>query len=140
MYLDLGTVKNLARVRLNGRDLGVAWCAPWRREITEVVKPTDNRLEISVANLWPNRLIGDQSLPTAQRLAWTTWNPFRKTPAAGVGAAGAGDTGDGTGPGLAANPRGPILRTQAATRRLLPGSTGGTPAPLPLPMMPLTGW
>jgi predicted GH43/DUF377 family glycosyl hydrolase len=62
-YLDLGVVKNLARVSLNGRDIGVVWCPPWRLDITDVVKPKDNRLEISVANLWPNRLIGDERLP-----------------------------------------------------------------------------
>jgi hypothetical protein len=78
MYLELGVVKNLARVRLNGRDLGVVWCAPWRVEITDAVRAGQNQLEIAVANLWPNRLIGDQSLPAAQRLTWTTWNPFTK--------------------------------------------------------------
>ncbi len=62
-WLDLGTVKNIARVRLNGDDLGVVWCAPWRVEITGTVKPKGNRLEITVANLWPNRLIGDEKLP-----------------------------------------------------------------------------
>ena len=56
----------------------MVWCAPWRVEITGAVKPKDNQLEIAVANLWPNRLIGDQSLPAAQRLTWTTWNPFTK--------------------------------------------------------------
>lgn len=78
IYMNLGVVKNLARVRLNGQDLGVVWCAPWRVDITRAVKAKDNQLEIAVANLWPNRLIGDQSLPAAQRLAWTTWNPFKK--------------------------------------------------------------
>ena len=78
LYLALGVVKNLARVRMNGRDLGVVWCAPWRVEITDHVKNSGNQLEIAVANLWPNRLIGDQSLPEAQRLTWTTWNPFTK--------------------------------------------------------------
>jgi hypothetical protein len=43
LFLDLGTVKNLARVRLNGQDLGVVWCAPWRVDITGVVKARDNR-------------------------------------------------------------------------------------------------
>jgi len=78
LYLDLGVVKNLAQVRLNGRDLGVVWCAPWRVEITGAVKATDNQLEITVVNLWPNRLIGDQWLPAEKRLTWTTWNPFTK--------------------------------------------------------------
>ncbi|MCX6926226.1 MAG: glycosyl hydrolase, partial [Verrucomicrobia bacterium] len=78
MYLDLGVVKNLARVRLNGHDLGVVWCAPWRVDITDAVKAKDNQLEIAVANLWPNRLIGDQTLPPEKRLTSTTWNPFTK--------------------------------------------------------------
>ena len=78
IFLDLGEVKNLARVRLNGQDLGVAWCAPWRVDITAAVQARGNRLEIAVANLWPNRLIGDQSLPAERRLASTTWNPFTK--------------------------------------------------------------
>jgi len=59
-YLDLGTVHDMARVRLNGNDLGVVWCAPWRIEITGVLKGKQNRLEIEVANRWPNRLIGDE--------------------------------------------------------------------------------
>jgi len=81
MYLDLGTVKNLARVRLNGHDLGVVWCAPWRVEITGAVKPTGNQLEIDVANLWPNRLIGDQSLPAAKR-RYSTERPGARPTAA----------------------------------------------------------
>ena len=77
-FLDLGTVKNLARVRLNGHDLGVVWCAPWRVDITSAVQAKDNALEITVANLWPNRLIGDQGLPPEKRLTSTTWNPYKR--------------------------------------------------------------
>ena len=62
-YLDLGTVHDMARVRLNGKDLGVVWCAPWRVEITDALKQSENKLEIEVANRWPNRLLGDQSAP-----------------------------------------------------------------------------
>ena len=78
LFLDLGSVKNLAAVRLNGRDLGAVWCAPWRVEISDTIKPSDNQLEITVVNLWPNRMIGDQSLPREKRFTWTTWNPFTK--------------------------------------------------------------
>ncbi len=63
IYLDLGTVHDMARVRLNGKDLGVVWCAPWRIEITGAVKDKANQLEISVANRWSNRMLGDQQAP-----------------------------------------------------------------------------
>jgi hypothetical protein len=60
VYLDLGTVHDIARVRLNGKDRGVVWCAPWRIEISEALKAGKNDLEIEVANRWPNRMVGDQ--------------------------------------------------------------------------------
>ncbi len=75
LYLDLGEVKYLARVRLNGEDLGVVWTAPWRVNISEAVKPEGNQLEIEVANLWPNRLIGDEHLPDdgVENGQWPAW-------------------------------------------------------------------
>jgi hypothetical protein len=78
LFLDLGVVKNLASVRLNGRNLGVVWCAPWRVEIpTAALRDRDNQLEITVANLWVNRLIGDAGLPADQRRTWTSKNPYK---------------------------------------------------------------
>ena len=77
-FLDLGVVKNLARVRLNGRDLGVAWCFPWRVDVSSAIKTGNNDLEIEVANLWPNRLIGDLSLSPEKRFASTTHNPYKQ--------------------------------------------------------------
>ncbi|PTY05149.1 glycosyl transferase family 2 [Opitutaceae bacterium EW11] len=71
LYLELGTVRNIADVRLNGKALGIVWTAPWRIEITNAVRPRDNLLEIEVVNLWPNRLIGDAPLPRDQRLTRT---------------------------------------------------------------------
>ena len=67
IFLDLGGVRNLAEVRLNGKGLGTVWTAPWRVDITAAAKPAENILEISVTNLWPNRLIGDAALPAEQR-------------------------------------------------------------------------
>lgn len=62
-WLELGTVHDIARVRLNGKDLGVVWCAPWRVDITATLHSGNNQLEIQVANRWPNRLLGDQQPP-----------------------------------------------------------------------------
>ncbi len=56
--LDLGTVKNLANVTLNGKKLGTVWCAPWHMKIEP--EQGENTLEIEVVNLWVNRLIGDE--------------------------------------------------------------------------------
>ena len=71
-YLDLGTLHSLAEVRLNGKDLGVIWCAPWRFDVTGIMKPTGNQLEIDVINVWANRIIGDAALPEDKRLTWTS--------------------------------------------------------------------
>ncbi|MDP6545946.1 MAG: glycosyl hydrolase [Phycisphaerae bacterium] len=77
LYLDLKRVRNVAQVRLNGKDLGVIWTAPWRVEITKAVKLTGNKLEIDVVNLWPNRLIGDAALPKDKRLTKTNVTKFK---------------------------------------------------------------
>jgi hypothetical protein len=71
-FLDLGTVHSLCRVRLNGRDLGTVWTAPWRVEVSSALKASGNRLEIEVANNWANRLIGDQrpADAKARTLSW----------------------------------------------------------------------
>lgn len=78
LYLDLGRVQVIAEVSLNGQDLGVLWKPPFRVEITDVARPGRNQLGIRVTNLWPNRLIGDQSLPEDQRYTWTTWQHYTK--------------------------------------------------------------
>ena len=71
-YLDLGTLRCLAEVRLNGKDLDVLWCPPWRVEVTGLLKPTDNTLEIDIINVWANRIVGDAALPKEKRLTWTS--------------------------------------------------------------------
>jgi hypothetical protein len=63
IILDLGSVREIAEVRLNGQDLGLVWKAPYRIDITKAAKPGENELEVRVTNLWPNRLIGDEQLP-----------------------------------------------------------------------------
>jgi hypothetical protein len=71
VYLDLGMVREIARVRLNGTDLGILWTNPWRTAITNVLQRGDNRLEIDVINNWNNRLAGDAALPESERLTHT---------------------------------------------------------------------
>lgn len=71
VYLDLGTVHEIARVKLNGKELGGVWCAPWRIDISDALKEKGNLLEIEVANLWPNRLIGDAGKQPKERLTST---------------------------------------------------------------------
>jgi hypothetical protein len=91
LYLDLGSVKNIAHVRVNGKDLGVLWKPPFRMEVTEAVKAGMNHVEIQVTNLWANRLIGDEQEPEdcewgkEQVFGWVKpplWagRPLRKVP------------------------------------------------------------
>jgi hypothetical protein len=63
LFLDLGTVRDIAKVSLNGRDLGVVWTAPWRVDITKAVKSKHNQLVVKVTNCWANRQIGDEQEP-----------------------------------------------------------------------------
>jgi hypothetical protein len=64
-------VKNLARVRLNGADLGVLWKPPFSADVTDELRIGPNELVVEVTNLWPNRLIGDEPLPDDAE-----WTPF----------------------------------------------------------------
>ena len=61
--LDLGRVEVISRVLLNGKDAGIYWKEPFVADITEFVQIGENKLQIEVTTLWPNRLIGDEYLP-----------------------------------------------------------------------------
>jgi hypothetical protein len=80
VYIDLGTVKNIADVSLNGKHLGIVWTAPWRIDISSALKAGENKLRIEVINLWPNRLIGDAALPAEKRLTNTNIEFKRDAP------------------------------------------------------------
>ena len=64
-------MKDIARVRLNGKALGVVWTAPWTVDLTGTAKAGANELEIDVTNTWANRLIGDAALPENERITKT---------------------------------------------------------------------
>jgi hypothetical protein len=69
--LQLGDVRHLARVRLNGEDAGVRWTAPWTADLTGAATCGVNTLEVDVTNVWANRLIGDAALPENRRFTNT---------------------------------------------------------------------
>lgn len=70
LVLDLGEAKEVAEVRVNGKLAGYAWHAPYQVDIGHAVTPGRNRLQIRVANLWVNRLIGDRQ-KDAKPVTWT---------------------------------------------------------------------
>ena len=70
--LDLGSVRNIAEVTVNGKYLGIVWKKPFRLNVTDVLKPGENSLEIKVTNLWVNRLIGDQQPDITKKYSYTT--------------------------------------------------------------------
>lgn len=71
LSLDLGHVEVMARVRLNGKDCGIAWKPPYRVDITGAIVSGQNELEIEVVNTWVNRMIGDEQLPLDAQ--WKDW-------------------------------------------------------------------
>ncbi len=102
LVLDLGRVEVMARVRLNGKNLGTLWKPPFRVDCTGAARHGQNKLEVEVVNLWPNRMIGDENLPEdserkpegnlkswpewllqgkpspAGRITFTTWRLWKK--------------------------------------------------------------
>ena len=61
-YLDLGAVRDLAEVAINGKPVGVVWTAPFRVDVTEHLKPGENAVTVAVTNTWVNRMIGDEQI------------------------------------------------------------------------------
>ena len=95
LWLDLGKVMNVAQVRVNGKDLGVIWKAPFRVDVTDALKPGANQLQIEVTNLWVNRLIGDQQPNITHKYSFTTRAFYKsRCTAAVVGTIGTGSNGE----------------------------------------------
>ena len=70
LWLDLGEVREIAELSVNGEPAGHVWHAPYHLEIGELIVPGTNFLEVKVANLWVNRLIGDAQ-PDVTPITWT---------------------------------------------------------------------
>ena len=76
--IDLGEVKNLAEVIINGKSQGILWKKPFKILIKDALKSGENTIEIKVTNLWVNRLIGDQQPEVKTKITYTTM-PFYKS-------------------------------------------------------------
>jgi hypothetical protein len=76
LWLNLGDVGEIAEVTVNGKQAGYAWHKPYRVDISGAVRKGANTLEVKVANLWVNRLIGDAQ-PGARKVTWTAIPTYR---------------------------------------------------------------
>jgi hypothetical protein len=76
VIINTGAVTAMAKVSVNGTYAGGVWTAPYRLDITTMVKQGENEIKIEVVNTWVNKLIGDSKLPAEQRLTWCPVNPY----------------------------------------------------------------
>ncbi len=115
LLLDLGTVRDLAEISVNGKPLGTLWKPPYQIDVTDVLKPGANQLEVKITDEWTNRQIGDRSVAPDKRVLasagglgggfggasaaarGTNAPPLRGRGGAAPGATGAGGTRGGAG-------------------------------------------
>ena len=77
LWIDLGDVKNLAEVTVNGKSLGIVWHAPYRVDATSALKPGANAVTIKVTNAWVNRLIGDEQPGVTTKYTFADVKPYK---------------------------------------------------------------
>jgi (4-O-methyl)-D-glucuronate---lignin esterase len=77
LWIDLGDVKNLAEVSVNGKSLGIVWHAPYRVDVTGELRTGANDVSIKVTNAWVNRLIGDQQPDAAVKYTFADIAPYK---------------------------------------------------------------
>jgi hypothetical protein len=119
VWIDLGTVRDIAEVKVNGKSAGLVWAPPYRVDVTAALKPGANKLEIEVTNEWTNRIAGDRLLPADQHILSTP------APAFGGGAGGGGGAAAGGRAGRAAGAAGAAGAPSAAGA---PGAAGAAGA------------
>ncbi|MGD0893765.1 MAG: glycosyl hydrolase [Terracidiphilus sp.] len=79
IWIDLGSVKELASVEVNGKPVGTVWHTPFRVEATPALHPGANQLVVKVTNLWPNRMIGDQQPGVTNPITFADVKPYKAT-------------------------------------------------------------
>jgi hypothetical protein len=78
VILDLGAVREIAEVTINGKPVGgILWKPPFQINVTDDLKPGVNELSVKVTNLWPNRMIGDLQPGVTKTYTWTDFKPFK---------------------------------------------------------------
>ena len=77
-YIDLGKVMVMAKVKINGQEVGGVWTAPYRLNITKYLKKGVNNIEVDVVNNWRNRLIGEKNMPESERFTFQTFTYLDK--------------------------------------------------------------
>jgi len=77
LWLDLGDVREIAEVKVNGANLGILWKTPFKVDVTGEIRPGENRIEIKVTNLWVNRMIGDQQPWALKKYAFADFTPYK---------------------------------------------------------------
>ena len=77
IWIDLGDVKNLAGVAVNGKPLGILWHTPYRVDATSALKPGANEVTVKVTNAWVNRLIGDQQPDATTKYTFADVKPYK---------------------------------------------------------------
>jgi alpha-L-rhamnosidase/Glycosyl hydrolases family 2, sugar binding domain/F5/8 type C domain len=78
VMLDLGAVKEMAEVEINGKPIGgILWRPPFEVDVTQALKPGSNEIRVKVTNLWPNRMIGDLQPGAVKTYTWTDFRPFK---------------------------------------------------------------
>ena len=77
VVLSFGSVREIARVKVNGRDVGGLWTAPYEVNVSDALKDGANELEVEVCTSWVNRLVGDASIPATKRPTWISTGGYR---------------------------------------------------------------
>jgi hypothetical protein len=76
LWINLGEVKNLAEVSVNGKPLGIVWHTPYEVDATSALHPGNNNLTVKVTNSWVNRMIGDQQPSVVKTYTFTDYHPY----------------------------------------------------------------
>jgi hypothetical protein len=79
LFIDLGEVSVMAKVKINDVEIGGVWIAPYRLNATEYLQKGTNKIEIELVNLWRNQLIKDKKLPKEERYTWHLVDDIKDT-------------------------------------------------------------